>query len=184
MSSSFLHELRDAQKATGDVAREQRRQRRVDAAEARAERKALEDERAAELLLQFEKDDEGDEGTNSSSDVESSTSSGDNSSQEREEFERAERAQQMFQRRVSQANEEMDRIRARVEAERRQIFGNQEDDGDQDSGLPDLSGAEESEEEDIKPFPKKKVVKKKEKKKKIMKKILKAVSGNNKSETS
>ena len=43
MSSSFLEELRDAQKATGDVAREQRRQRRVDAAEARAERKALED---------------------------------------------------------------------------------------------------------------------------------------------
>ena len=185
MSSSFLEELRDAQKATGDVAREQRRQRRVDEAEARAERKAMEEDerRAAELLLQFEKDDEG-EGTNSSFDVESSTSSGDNSSQEREEFERAERAQQMFQRRVIQANEEVERIRARVEAERRQIFGNREDDEDLELGLPDLSGAEESDEEEIKPLTKKKVVKKKEKKKKIMKKILKAVSGNNKSESS
>ena len=74
MSSSFLEELREvdkAQKATGDVAREQRRQRRLDEAEAKAERKAMEERaRAAEeALLMLGESDEGEGSTTSSSDA-------------------------------------------------------------------------------------------------------------------
>lgn len=192
MSSSFLEELRDvrdAQRATADVARQQRRQRRLDEAEAKAERKAMEERaRAAEALLQLEEDDEDEGSSSSSSDVWSNISSGDNSTEEKEK-ERATRAQQEFRRKIAEANEEVERVRESLEADRRRIFEIQHDDGREvqyqgdEFGLPHLSDAEEVEEEEMKPFAKK-AVKKKKKKKKIMKQLLKAVSGREKSESS
>lgn len=145
--SSFLEELREveqAKKATGDVAREQRRKRRD--AEAKAEIKAMEEKeraRAAEALLLLEENDE-DEGSTSSSSGEPSSSSDESSSNpsgdERANF----LAQQEYRRKIIEANEEVERVRASLEADRRKIFGIQQDDGHEvrlqgdELGLPPL----------------------------------------------
>ena len=135
---------------------------------------------AEETLLMLGESDEGEGSTSSSSDESSSNSSGD---------ERAKTAQQEFRRKINEANKEMERVRASLEADRREIFGIQQDDGQEirfqgdEFGIPYLSEAEGSEEEERKLLAKNKALKKKKKKKKMMKELLKAVSNKPKIES-